>query len=413
MQTPLEHNIPEPDANMKATEALSHPVYRILWIAAWFWYTCRMMELVTLSWLVLELTNSPSQVAFVGASRMLPMFLLGLIAGSLADRLPKRRVMIGIQLANVTMCVGILILILSKTIQPWHVFVAVFLTGCTYTMDFSTRRSYLSEIIGPRGLVTAISLDTVALTGSAMLGPLLAGPLISMISFGGVYGIIVIMYGIGLGLLLYNSVDVKTHPLALSNSIGAQVIDAVKAIRSNRVIFATLMVTITLNFFGFPYLQMVPVIARDILGVGSVLYGILVSIAGLGALMGSILIASRKIHRRGTVYSLGAMFMLTAVFLFAMSPVYGISLLVLFFAGLGMSGFATMQSSIILQAASLDMRGRALGAVAIGIGASPLGMLLVGQLAEWIGPQTAVGVLAGTGFIVMVGLRWKFIELRN
>jgi len=213
--------------------------------------------------------------------------------------------------------------------------------------------------------------------------------------------------------LLYKSVDVKTHPLALSNSIGIQVIDAVKAIRSNRVIFVTLMVTITLNFFGFPYLQMVPVIARDVLGVGSLFYGILASIAGLGALMGSILIASREIHRRGTLYSLGAMLMLTAVFLFAMSPVYGISLVVLFFAGLGMSGFATMQSSIILQAASVDMRGRALGAVAIGIGASPLGMLLVGQLAEWIGSQTAVAILAGAGFIVMVGLRWKFNELRS
>ena len=204
-----------------------------------------------------------------------------------------------------------------------------------------------------------------------------------------------------------------TRNSAPKDSIVSQVTEAIRVVRGNRTIWTVFLVTVALNFFGFPYIQMVPVIARDVLGVGEVLFGVLMSSAGMGALIGSLVIASNQISRQGTVYSLGASLMLAAIFLFAFSKVYVISLVLLFLAGLGVSGFGTMQVIIALRAVSPEMRGRAMGAIALGIGASPLGMIVVGQLAEGLNTQAALALLTGSGLLVMTIMRWRLPELRD
>ena len=372
-----------------------------------------MIELITLSWLVLSITNSPAQVAFVGVSRMLPMFLFGLVAGSLADRLPKIAVLVGVQVLNLMVGLSFLTLIISGNLEVWHVYSGMFLTGTGWTMDYAARRSYYAELFVPERLVNAVSLDTASLTGSMMLGPLIAGGLISLVGYSGTYVVMVCIYLIGLAVLLYLAKIRTSKNHVQASSMVAQVTQAIQVVRANSTIWATFLVTVALNFFGFPYMQMVPVIARDVLGVGEVLFGLLMSSAGVGALIGSLLIASMKISNQGTVYSLGATLMLAAVFLFAFSQVYLISLILLFLAGLGTSGFGTMQIAIALRAVSPDMRGRAMGAIALGIGASPLGMLVVGHIAEVLDPQAALAMLAGSGLVVMTILRWRLPVLRD
>ena len=105
--------------------------------------------------------------------------------------------------------------------------------------------------------------------------------------------------------------------------------------------------------------------------------------------------------------------MMAALFLFAFSKVYIVSIVLLFAAGLGTSGFGTMQVIIALRAVSPEMRGRAMGAIALGIGASPLGMFVLGQLAEALGTQTALALLTGSGLVVMTIMRWRLPELRD
>ena len=372
-----------------------------------------MMEMVVLSWLVLELTDSPSQVALVGVSRMAPMFLLGLIAGSVADRFSKKRLMLITQMINLTVVGAMFLVIARGHVQAWHAFLATFTMGAAWTLDFAARRSYFADLFEPSQLMNAVSLDIAALTGSGMIGPLLGGALIVLIGFDGAYATMFGFYVVGLGLLLFLRAPKKAPHDGPQPSIGSQVVAAVQAIFVNPTLRATLIVTVSLNFFGFPYMQMVPVIARDVLGVGSTLYGVLAAAAGLGSLVGSMVIASRTIRRPGSVYSFGALLMLIAVFAFSFAPGYPIALVALIVAGLGMAGFATMQPAIALQAVPPAMRGRAMGAIALGIGASPLGMLVVGQLAEAFGPRIALALLSGTGFVVLNALRFVLPPLRD
>lgn len=394
-------------------QALSNPSFARLWWTNWLLYSARMIELVALSWLVLEVTDSPSRVALVGVSRMLPMFLLGLVAGSLADRFYKLGVLLVVQILNLIVGCVVLTLLVSGNIEVWHVYLAVFFTGTGWTLDFAARRSYYSELFAPSGLVNAVSLDTASLTGSMMVGPFLGGGLISLVGFSGTYAVMLAMYLVGFVVILSLVKVGINRNSAPKDSIVSQVVDAVRVVRGNRTIWVVFLVTAALNFFGFPYVQMVPVIARDVLGVGEVLFGVLMSSAGLGALIGSLVIASNKISRQGTVYSLGASLMLAALFLFAFSQVYVVSIVLLFLAGLGTSGFGTMQITIALRAVSAEMRGRAMGAIALGIGTSPPGMLVVGQLAEVLNPQLALALLTGSGLLVMTIMRWWLPELRD
>ena len=403
----------EVTTRFRTFRSLRNPVFRRLWMAGWVWYVNRMMEMAVLSWLVLELTDSPSQVALVGVFRMAPMFLLGLVAGSVSDRFPRKYVMISTQIVNVIVVGGMLAVLVRGDVEPWHAYLATFLTGSAWAVDFSARRAYFAEIFRGDALTNAISLDVVALTGSSIVGPLFAGTIIELVDFSGSYALMFALY-VAAGWVLFTIP--KTESMGEEKTpVLRQLKESVTVLATNRALVAALTITVSLNFFGFPFLTMVPVIGRDVLGANAFLYGILAGAAGVGSLTGAIIIASRQIRNHGQVYSLGSAFMLGIMVLFALSEWYTVSLVLLMVAGLGMAGFATMQPTIALRAVSPEMRGRAMGAIALGIGASPLGMLTVGWMAEPenLGPQMALAVLTGTGFVVVMALRLLLPELRG
>ncbi len=393
--------------------ALSDPAFRILWIGGTFWYVARMMEMAVLAWLVLELTDSPAQVAFVGFFRMLPMFLLGLLAGSIADRFSKRRVLASAQVVCLVANGALLTLLIAGVVQPWHGFFSIFMSGISNALDFSSRRSYYSEILPPERLVNAMSLDMASMTGSGMIGPVLGGLLIAFTGFTGAYVVMVCLYVICLGSIIMVKRPAPAHPAGRMGSPLAQVAASVQTIRTNRMLWVALLVTVALNFFGSPFMSLISVVARDTLHVEAVLYGILSAANSFGALMGSLILASRGSTKYGTVYTLGAAAFLFGIFCFAISPIYVVSLVVLVMGGFGMSGFGTMQTTIALQAVGPAQRGRALGAIALGIGASPLGTLLVGVLADRVGTPYALAFMAGAGVLTILALFFLFPELRD
>ena len=369
--------------------------------------------MITLQWLVLQMTNSPAQVALVGVARMAPMFFLGLVAGSIADRFPKQRVILAGQAVTLVVTSVMLALVATETIEAWHVYPAIVITGTAKVIDFAARRSYLSDLFEGRRLTNAVALDSVASMGiGSTLGPLLSGGLIALYGYTGAY-VVIVGATVGATLLVmtiqHSGGGASSVPAAQP---GAQVTEAFHTLRANRALWAVLAVTVVHNFFCMPYQQMVPVIARDSLGVGSALYGLLASTSGLGALMGTLLIAGHAVRRQGTVYSLGATLMLTFVFLFSFSSFYPLSIVLLLVAGLSNAGFVVMQPLLVLQAVPKSLRGRAMGALALSIGVGPLGVLTIGFLAEGYGAATAVAIMTGCGFLLINLLRLPFPSLR-
>ncbi len=411
MTTPARRWSP---GNIKTFRALAHPSFRLAWSGGTLWFLSIMMEMAVLSWLVLELTNSPGAVAVLGFFRTLPMFLFGMVSGSVADRFSKKLLMVITQGMSLTGAVAMLILLVLGVVEPWHAYVVVFITGVADVTDFSARRSYYAEILDQPSFLNAVSLHAASAMGSGMVGPALGGLLISFAGYEGAYGFMVVTYILASVLISRARASAPSaRPPGAPRGPLSQVREAFVMMKRNRTVRAALLVTVTLNFCAFPYMAMVAVIARDILRVTEIPYGFLAASIGFGAFVGALVIASRTVRNHGNVYFFGSAMLMACVFLFGLSSFYPFSLLALVAAGLGQAGFASMQAAMVLLAVGPEMRGRAMGAVALAIGASPFGSLAVGQLAELLGPQRALMALSAVGFAILMFLRWWFPELRG
>ncbi len=262
-----------------------------------------------------------------------------------------------------------------------------------------------------RALTNAMSLDTGVLISSNLTGPLFGTALIRWTDFGGAYvGISVFTVA---GLVLLFTVSGGMQPAGAAPAPLRVLAEALAIARRHRSVMAALLLTMAFNLFGWPISTQIPVIARDELDVPEILYGVLAGGLGVGALIGAVILATLNPRRRGSVYSLGTMLFLVAAFGFALSPWYILSFALLVVAGMGLVSFGIMQTLLVIEVVPPELRGRALGAVALAIGASPLGMLLVGFIAETAGPRMGIAVPAVIGLALVVALRWRYPVLRD
>jgi predicted MFS family arabinose efflux permease len=236
------------------------------------------------------------------------------------------------------------------------------------------------------------------------LGPLIGGLMLEMTGFAGVYLLLMVVYLLALGLILQVRLNVP-GPAGSAQPIWQSLASGIQYALRNRVVLGVLCITVIMNALAFSYVQILPVMARDHLGIGPGLMGLLASADGMGTLIGALLLAAlgnRPQH--GRIFALGALLELVCLLAFAASPWYTLSLVLLLGVGLGNSGFSTMQSTIILLSAAPGMRGRAVGILGLCIGSTPLGLLELGAVAAVVGVPAAIGLNAGLGLLLWLSI---------
>ena len=363
--------------------------------------------MTTLSWFVLEQTDSAFSVGLVGFFGMVPFLVLGIFGGYLADVLDRKLLIAVTQFLNLISAVVMCVLLTFGTVEYWYAYIAIIIPGIGWSLDMPSRRSLIMDIMGPQGLTNGVALDSVGMHTSKMIGPALAGALIAFTGVEGSYILLSIVMSVGCFLFLrvnqpnrpnqlQKSVGTtpginNSHKRRLANEVFSNLSEGFKYAFSNQTIVAVIVITVFMNLLLFPYMQMVTVVSKNILHVGPLLMGILMASDGLGALVGSTLIASRnKMLYHGRFFLYGSILSLIALTVFSMSTWYLLSLPLLLILGIGTSGFGTMQSAIVLLVSRPEIRGRALGVVTLAIGAGPIGSLVVGAVSEWIGPADAL-----------------------
>ena len=388
-------------------DAFNSPNYRLLWGTNSAMYVSRWMQMTTLSWFVLEQTDSAFSVGLVGFFGMVPFLVLGIFGGYLADVLDRKLLIAVTQFLNLISAVIMCVLLTFGTVEYWYAYIAIIIPGIGWSLDMPSRRSLIMDIMGPQGLTNGVALDSVGMHTSKMIGPALAGALIAFTGVEGSYILLSIIMSVGCFLFL--RVNQPNRPNQLQKSVGttpginnsdkkrlanevfSNLSEGFKYAFSNQTIVAVIVITVFMNLLLFPYMQMVTVVSKNILHVGPLLMGILMASDGLGALVGSTLIASRnKMLYHGRFFLYGSILSLIALTVFSMSTWYLLSLPLLLILGIGTSGFGTMQSAIVLLVSRPEIRGRALGVVTLAIGAGPIGSLVVGAVSEWIGPADAL-----------------------
>ena len=394
--------------SLRTFDAFHNRSFRFLWPANFFSYISRWMQMTMLVWYVLELTGSAFQVALVGFFGMAPMLFLGILGGTLADRFDRRRLLLGVQFANFVGAGVTTALLLTGMLEVWHAFVLISISGVGWALDSPSRRSIILNLVGRAAVTNAVALDSMAMHSSRMAGPALAGLLISLVDVPRGFFVILAFYAMSLTLMWLVRLSPEqpgggTQPRgAPSQSILRNLAEGLVYVRGNRTIVATIMVTIIMNLFVFSYMQMVPVIAVEVLMVGPGPMGLLMGVDGFGSLMGSVLIASAAtIRHHGRVYLIGSTIAIAALLLFSLSRSYELSFGILLVLGLGGAGFGTMQSLIVMLVSREEMRGRALGVISLAIGTGPLGLLMTGAVADWLSPTTAIGINATVGLALM------------
>ena len=384
--------------------------YRLLWGTNSAMYVSRWMQMTTLSWFVLDRTDSAFSVGLVGFFGMVPFLVLGIFGGYLADVLDRKLLIAVTQFLNLISAVIMCVLLSLDIVEYWYAYIAIIIPGLGWSLDMPSRRSLIMDIMGPQGLTNGVALDSVGMHISKMIGPALAG---ALIAFTGVQGSYILLSAVmAVGCLLFLKVSQPDRPNQIAKSkissgttsdlagsserklmreVFSNLSEGFKYAFSNQTIVAVIVITVFMNLLLFPYMQMVTVVSKNILFVGPLLMGILMASDGLGALVGSTLIASRnKMVYHGRIFLYGSILSLIALMVFSMSSWYLVSLPLLLILGIGTSGFGTMQSAIVLLVSRSELRGRALGVVTLAIGAGPIGSLVVGAVSEWIGPANAL-----------------------
>ena len=382
--------------------SLEHRDWRKLWFVSQLWHLPFWMDYVILGWVVLERTDSPFMVALVGAFRLLPMGTLGFIAGTQADRWPRKTMLMVTQFVNFVLSAGMGFALFLDLLELWQMYLGAFLIGIAWAIDYPVRHSMIRDVVPENVVVNAMAINVASWMGSAMVGRWVAGWMLDVAGPGEAYFFIAVSVLLGFLFVIRVPVpsavkdDVEREPILRSLIVG------LKYVWGNGGIRGVLLITLGANTLVFPQIQLHPVFARDVFGVGATALGFMSGMDGMGSMFGAVVIAALGSMRyRGQIYIYGSLILGVGILLFSFSPSYALALPALMFSGLGQSGFTTMQTTIATTASTPEMRGRAMGAVAMAIGALPLGMLYMGGLAEWIGAPRAV-TYSSIAFLAMV-----------
>ena len=381
--------------------SLENEDWRRLWLAGHLWNISFWLELVILTWLTLELTDSPFLVGLVGTLRFLPEPVVGLLAGAQADRFPKRRLLLVAQAMNIVSTYAMLAAAITGALAMPYVYAAALVTGCAWAIDFPVRRAFIRDLVSDHHIVNAMALDGASLTGMVMLGRWTAGGVLALQGPLLGYAVLAVFYTGGFVLLL----RVRSTPVVIGEyraSLLRSLVEGGRTVWSSPVLRAVFFVTLTVNLIVFPYFSFAPVFARDVFGVGQGWLGFMSGMDGLGAVIGSMVLAALPLVRRGLVLILGAIILSVGITAYAFSPTFIMALPLLAIAGVGIAGFATMQNTIVVSEVPAAMRGRAMGVMMLALGILPLGILWVGWLIELVGVRYAVGLNSAASAAVLL-----------
>src|SRR5881296_3201789 len=371
------------------------------------------MQNVAQGWLVLELTNSPFYVGLVSALGSLGVLLLTLYAGVVVDRTNKHRLVILTQSLSMLPAFALTWLVWTRAVAVWQVAALAAFLGVVNAFDIPARQAFIVDLVGKKDLMNAIALNSSAFNAARVVGPAVAGALIGALGVGVCFFLNGLSYlAVIAGLLAMRLPPYIPHPAPGS---WAGLREVVAFIWSDRRVFALVILMGLLSVFGFPYLVMMPVFARDVLHRGATGYGVMMTAVGLGALAGALAIAlfGHHIRKGPTLVFAGTSFGVLLV-TFALSKLYALSVALLALTGGAMIVNNALANTMIQEIVPDRLRGRVMGFYSfVFVGLAPLGSLEVGTLAERIGTPAAVALGGAATALAVTVAGWRVGELRR
>jgi hypothetical protein len=364
-----------------------------------------MGEAVVLGWLALELTDSPLLVGVAMGMRGLPLFFVGVPAGALADRVPRRRLLILTGLGQALMTAMLGALALAGRVTFAHLLVLTFAGGVLRAIEHAARQSYAHDVVGAERLVQGLAVLGVAMRVGWLVGSLGAGTVIAERGSGVAYLGVAAGYLAGAVALLPASVT--SRPVSgETGSLWRGVVGFLTAVRDDRGLLVLMALTAGAEILGFSHQVLLPSLARDVLKIGPEGLGVLNAARSIGGILGLAAVWSRRPVQGGGALFLGVLggFGASLVVLGLAPHVVGVTGVVVILIVVNAAGaLADLLAQSLLQLSVPDhLRGRAGGAWVVAIGLAPLGQLQIGGLASLFGVSLALGA-SGLALTAMAG----------
>jgi MFS family permease len=390
--------------------ALAHRDFRLFCSGQIVSQVGTWMQSVAQAWLVLELTNSPFRLGLVATLQFTPILLLSLVAGVLADRLPKRRLLLGTQSVMGAQALTLAVLVLSGHVQYWHVAVMASVYGLANALDNPARQSFVVEMVGKADLPAAIALNSAIFNTARVVGPALAGLTIAGWGTGTAFALNALSFVAVIAALLAVRAEGRPRPRG-DRRLGAEIAEGVAyAVRTPRIVLV-LGLVLAVSVFLFNNNVMVPLFARRGLQVDAHGFGLLMASLGVGAVAGALTLAARA-RGRPSVAALMVPAVGLALATLALSRVTAFTPAAVLLAVMGFCGITVMAGANTSHQLTVpdELRGRIMGLhMLVFAGMSPFGAFLLGSLAESFGIRTTLTVtgLSGLACIGGLALWWR------
>ena len=375
--------------------------FRLLWWAVLIQSASMGMNWVVSGWLIFEITESAFMVGVASALGMAPFFFLGPLSGAAADRLDRRRLLCVVSLAGAA-AAGVMAAALAADVaELWHIMVLIAVGGAAMAFKLTTRQSLTYDIVGQGLALNGMALNSVAMQIGMMIGSLISGVIIASVGASGQYLVIGLLYLASVLFFLTIRVTRSASKPGRRESVSRNLFQYVRIMRHNRTLVVLMSLAAVMELFGFTHMSLLPVLAKDVLGLGPVGLGVMTGVRQIGGIAGLLALSAHADFRR------------RGLLLFVVMTTFGLSLMslvlstniVYYVAALTIAHACamcgdTLQMTLMQDNVRDDERGRAMGAWTLSIGVAPVGHLGLGALAGNIGAPRAL-LASGTTLLVM------------
>ena len=397
--TEKQHTMPEPKEKREGhnrtrllLRALRSRNYRLFVAGQGISLIGTWMQQVAMSWLVYRLTGSAMLLGIVGFTSQIPSFLLAPMAGVLADRWEKRRLLFATQALALIQAALLAVIVLTGMVQIWHIVLLSLFLGMVNAFDIPVRQSFVVQMVDSReDLSNAIALNSSMVHGARLIGPAIAGLLVAGVGEGVCFAINSASYLAVIAALAAMRVAPQPsrperHHVLRELQEGVRYAFDFKPIRS------ILLMLALVSLMGMPFSVLIPVFAREVLHGNSDTYGFLIAASGSGAFAGAFYLASRRsVIGLDRVIVRAAIFFGTGIAVFAVSTIFTLSMVSLVVAGFGAMTLVASSNTIIQTIVDEDKRGRVMSFFTMAfIGMTPFGSLIAGALAGSLGAKQTV-----------------------
>ncbi len=369
--------------------ALTYRNFRLFWLGQIISLSGTWMHSAAQGWLVFKLTNSPFYLGLVGSAMTMPILLFTMAGGVAADRFFKRDIILTAQTILMFLTLALAIMVSTGIVTVWHVLVISFLIGTANSFEIPARQSFFVEIVGRENLMNAIALNSAAFHGARMVGPTIAGIIMSFFGLAACFYLNALSFLAtitGLLRMRFRPDEIKTSQ---GSGIRKEFNEGLKYIFDDPKVYTLILSSGIISFFGFPYATFLPVYARDILKTGAAGLGILMGFAGAGAFTGAVALAVRgDFSNKGILLAASSITFSIALLIFSLSNITWLSYLTIFFIGFGAINQVATANSLLQLLVPDRLRGRVMSSfTTVFLGMTTIGNLSLGSLAHYIGTQ--------------------------